>query len=130
MQTDSFIASVQYGDWKGTSAADSADKAGAQDWLVKNKQKQEGEFLLGITMYAGENHGTHKDPVYVEFLLATPGDHDNIKQLIDGSKTPVLVRKVKVEMTLVEFFGLFKRFNVNFSSHGMLDGHEYSYMDY
>lgn len=130
MQTESFKASVQYGDWKGTSAADSADKKDANDWLVKNGHKQEGEFLLGITMFAGENHGTHEDPIYVEFLLATPGDHDNIKQLLDTNKTPILVKKVKVEMTLVEFFGLFKRFSICFSSHGMLDGHEYTYMDY
>jgi hypothetical protein len=130
MQTESFKASVQYGDWKGTSAADGADKKDANDWLVKNGHKQEGEFLLGITMLAGENHGVHEDPIYVEFLLATPGDHDNIKQLIDTSKAPILVKKVKVEMSLVEFFGLFKRFSINFSSHGMLDGHEYTYMDY
>jgi len=129
MHTSQFKASVQYGDWKGTSAADSADQAGARVWLEKNGLIQEGEFLLGLTLFAGESHGSHKDPVFVEFLLATPGDHDSIKATVDTG-APVVVRRVRAEMKLVEFFGLFKRFSIFMSSHGMLDGHEYTYPDY
>ena len=121
MQTQRFRASVQYGDFSGTAAVDKADKGNANDWLQKNGQKQEGEFLVGITFDVGENHGTHKDPVYVEFLLATNTDHDNFKAMLDAHKGPVVVRRVTAQMSITEFFGLFKRFSVCVSSHGMLD---------
>lgn len=129
MHKEKFNASVQYGDWKGSSAADSADKGDAKDWLEKNGLIQEGEFLLGITLFAGENHGSHNDPVSVEFLLSTPGDHDSVKAMIDTGAS-VVVRRVRADMNLVDFFSLFKRFSIYLSSHGMLEGHEYTYPDY
>ena len=130
MQTQNFKASVQYGDMTGTVAVDRRDKGNADQWLQDRNLKQEGEFLLGITFYAGENHGAHKDPISVEFLLTTPGDHDNVKAMIDASTGPVLVRRVRQSMPVTEFFGLFKRFSLNFSSHGMLNGREYTFVDY
>ncbi len=129
MTTERFLASAQYNDWKGTSAADRADKNGAEDWLMANGHKQSDEFLLGITMFAGENHGTHKDPVFIEFLLASPGDHDSVKAMVESSQGPVEVRRVRVEMKLSEFFGLFKRFSITLSSHGMLGERNYTYAD-
>ncbi len=129
MGTARFIASVQYDDLKGSAAADRADKNGPEEWLQSKGHKDKNEFLLGVVMYAGENHGAHKDPVYVDFLLATPGDHDSIKSKIDSDRGPVEVRKVSVEMNLVEFFGLFKRFSVALSSHGMLGEYEYTYRE-
>ena len=129
MGTNRFIASVQYDDWKGGAAADRADKNSPEEWLQVNGHKNENEFLLGITMFAGENHGVHKDPVSVDFLLATPGDHDSVKAMIDSAHGPVEVRKVSVSMNLVDFFGLFKRFSVTLSSHGILGEREYTYFD-
>lgn len=130
MHTEKFKASVQYGDWKGTAAADDADKVDARDWLKKNGLIQEGEFLVGITFYAGENHGTHQDPLFVEFLLTSQGDHDNVKTMINSSDAPVVVRRVKAKMGVVEFVGLFKRFSVCISAHEMLNGRDYTYPDY
>ncbi len=34
MPTETFTASVQYNDWKGTSAADDADQNDAGEWLL------------------------------------------------------------------------------------------------
>ena len=127
MATEKLMASVQYGDWKGTSAADGADINGPSEWLQANGHKKSGEFLLGVDMFVGETHGAHKDPVHVSFLLASPGDHDSVKAMIDSKQGPVNVRKVSVEMKLTEFFGLFKRFSIAFSSHGMLDDRDYTY---
>lgn len=129
MTTEKFLASAQYDDWKGTSAADGADMSDADAWLVANGHKQPDEFLLGITMFAGENHGVHEDPVFVEFLLASPRDHDTVKAMVESSQVPVEVRRVRVDMNLSEFFGLFKRFSITLSSHGMLGEREYRYDD-
>jgi hypothetical protein len=130
MHAEKFIASVQYGDFKGSAAADGADRGDAGAWLTSNGLRQEGEFLLGITLYIGENHGKHEDPVYAEFLLASAGDHDNVQAMIDANAGPILVRRVKREIPLTEFFGLFKRFSVHLSSHGMLEGKDYTYVEY
>jgi hypothetical protein len=127
MPIQNFRASVQYDDFKGTAAADRADRGDASDWLEEKGLKQKGEFLLGLTFYAGENHGKHEDPIYAEFLLALPGDHDTVKSMIETSAGPLPVRKVTTQMTLVEFFGLFKRFSVHLSAGEMLNGQEYTY---
>lgn len=129
MPIENFHASVQYDDLKGSSAADRADKGRVNDWLEKNKLKQEEEFLLGITLYAGENNGACKDPVHVEFLLTSAGDHDSVKAMVETSQGPILVRRVTKKMALAEFFGLFKRFSVHLSSHGMLEGKDYTYIE-
>ena len=130
MHAEKFSASVQYGDLKGSAAADRADRGNADDWLKNNGLKQEGEFLLGITLYVGENHGKHEDLIYAEFLLASAGDHDNVQSMINENAGPILVRRVKKEMPLAQFFGLFKRFSVHLSSHGMLEGKDYTYVEY
>jgi hypothetical protein len=127
MSTNTFKASVQYGDWKGTSAADNADKNDASQWLVNNGHKEADELLIGMTMFVGENHGEHRDPISVEFLFASPRDHDNVKAMIESCNGPVPVRRVVVDIPLVEFFGLFKRFSVTLSSHEMLGEREYTF---
>ena len=127
MATERFSAHVQYGDFKGTGAADRSDNNDATKWLEAKSLKNADEFLVGVELYVGENHGTHRDPVYVHFLLAKPGDFENVRSMIEGTKGPVPVRKVSVNMELTEFFSLFKRFSVAISAKDMLGGHEYSY---
>jgi len=129
MTTEVFKASVQYGDWKGSSAADSADGGKMSEWLEENGHMEDGEFLLGIKMFAGQNHGAHQDPVFVEFLFVTPGDYDNVKSMIESSKGPIEVRSVKVDMPLAEFFSLFKRLDITLSRDSMLEGFKYHYSD-
>jgi len=135
MVTERFVASVQYDDWKGTSAADSADDNSPNSWLEDNGYSGPDDVLIGITMFAGENHGQHQDPVYVEFMLMPLEGHDNIKSKLDAGGDPVEVKRVGVEMNLADFFGLFKRFNVAFSfkaglgGPGVLDGREIVWQD-
>lgn len=128
MATEKFKASVQYGDWKGTAAADRADQDDPERWLIKQGKKKPDEFLVGIEIWAGENHGKHKDPISVTFLLAALPDHDTVLGKI-GTGKPLPVRKVREDMALVDFFGLFKRFSVSISNHGMLTDREYIYTE-
>lgn len=126
MSKETFTASTQYNDFKGTSAADRADNGGANDWLEARGLKQKDEFLLGIEFFAGENHGEHKDPIYVDFLLASVGNYETVKSMVENSY-PVPLRKVSVSIPTSEFFGLFKRFSICISVDGMIDGREYTY---
>ena len=125
MTTEQFSASVQYGDFKGTAAADRADRNDADKWLTDRGLKQEHEFLVGLTLFAGENHGVHEDPVSIRFLLAERGDHDTVKAAIDASDEAFSVRCVQAEIPIAEFLGLFKRFSVYISNHSMLEGKKY-----
>ena len=120
MSAERFVASVQYNDLEGTVAADRSDVTAAEDWLDEKGLRNSNEFLLGISVYVGENRdGTHRDPIQVTFLLATPGSYDGVEAKVRTGE-PIPVREERANMNLTEFFGLFKRFEVNISSHGML----------
>jgi len=120
-----FKASVQYNDLEGTVAADRADVGGAKKWLTDNGHIEE-EYVIGISMFAGENHGVHQDPISVDFLVSGLKGYDNIPEMIKSSAEPIQVKKIDVEMNLADFFALFKRFAVTLSISGLLDDVEYT----
>lgn len=128
MPVEQFTASVQYNDLKGSAAADRADRDDAERWLASNGLKQEDEVLIGVSFFAGENHGTHEDPIHVEFLLAPLGNYDNVQETINAGQGPIVVRRVTRQMSLAEFFGLFKRFSVSISPKGILSDRQFVYM--
>ncbi|MFM5646354.1 hypothetical protein [Aeromonas caviae] len=116
-----FKASVQYNDLKGSCAADRADISDATDWLKSNGHINDNEFLVGISMYAGENHGTHRDPVSVHFLIT---DDVGFRALGQNS-SEYQIRKVDVDMEIAAFLALFKRFEITLSTNSCLEGKEY-----
>jgi hypothetical protein len=120
-----FKASVQYDDLLGSVAADKADKNGPSKWLSEKKLIEEGELVVGISMYSGENHGTHQDPVYVTFLVTDLKGYENVPEMLDSIDGPIQVRTIDVDMNLTDFFALFKRFNVTLSTKGMMEGQQY-----
>lgn len=114
MPTDTFRASVQYGDWTGTVAADNADQNDLRDLLAaKNLFDREKEFLLGASLWIGENHGGKVQAPYVSAII-TPLDntYDNLDTKLGALRGPIPVRRVEIELTLEEFIGLFKRFAI------------------
>ena len=127
MTTSKFKATVQYGDFKGSVAADGADREHPRVWLKNKKLMRDDEYLLGIELDVGENHGSHKDPVRVSFLFTTLDDHPNIISKLNDSEDPVIVRKIVEEMNISDFFGLFKRFSINLASNAIFEGKEYFY---
>ncbi|WP_085299237.1 hypothetical protein [Cognaticolwellia mytili] len=125
MYPEKFTASTQYNDWKGTSAADDADEIGMNEWLKKKGHKLDNEFLIGVKVFAGENHGEHKDPVSVEFLLVELAGFDTVEEKFKSTAGPVELKSVRVDMPIIEFLGLFKRFSIGLSRSEMLNGREY-----
>jgi len=124
---ESFKAGVQYGDLKGSSAADRADMTDAAKWLKENGHINDDEFVLGISMSVGENHGTHRDPVSVVFLVSGLNGHENIPEMIQASGEPIQVKKISVDMKIIDFLALFKRLEITLSNGGLLEGKSYSY---
>lgn len=126
MTTDTFLASAQYDDFKGTVAADNADHTSAYDWLKENGHIERHEILLGIKMFAGENHGKQEEPVRVRFYVASLGDDRSMSEMEEADDITTNLRTVETDMSLHDFFGLFKQFSVALSRDGMLDDAELS----
>jgi len=123
---ETFIASVQYNDIKGSAAADNADMAGAAKWLKDNGDINNEEFVIGISMWVGENHGTHKDPVSVKFLVSELNGYDNIPEMIKASGDPIQVKVIRKNMNIADYLALFKRFEVTLSNSGLIEGKTYT----
>jgi hypothetical protein len=120
-----FKASVQYNDLLGSVAADRADSISPSRWLEDKNLINEGELVVGISMYSGENHGSHQDPVYVTFLVTELKGFENVPEMLAATEGPLQVRKIDVDMNLTDFFALFKRLEVTLSTKGMLEGQQY-----
>jgi hypothetical protein len=132
MPTDTFRAGVQYGDWTGTAAADNADKNDLSDLLAAKKVfDRKKEFLLGASLWIGENHGGKVQPPHIAAII-TPLDntYDDLLPKLKAVNGPIPVRRIDVEISLDEFIGLFKRFAVVLTTHGLgLEGREYEWDD-
>ena len=121
-----FKASVQYDDLKGSVAADNADKGDARDFLKSGGHITDDEFIVGISMWAGENHGEHRDPVSVRFLVSDLKGHENVPEMIEASGEGIELREVHLNMNLVDFFALFKRLELTLSNGGRIEGISYT----
>lgn len=129
MGQENFHASVQYGDLKGTAAADRHDTKDISKYLASKGLVAEGEFLVGIEAYATELMGNAKvTDVDVTVLVTKYEGHDNVQTTVNTGK-PLKVRKIRLEMPLVDFFTLFKRFQISISTDGMIDNREVVFDD-
>ena len=70
----------------------------------------------------------YKRQVFVTALVTRGDGYDNVKAAVN-SGNPLKVRKITLEMTLPEFFGLFKRFEICLSNDGLIEQCEISYDD-
>jgi hypothetical protein len=120
-----FKASVQYNDLKGSAAADRADMTDATNWLRNNGHIND-DYVVGVSMWAGENHGTHKDPVSVKFLVSSLGGYANIPEMLESSAEPIQLREIRVDMNIADFLALFKRLEITLSNGGLIEGKTYA----
>lgn len=123
-----FTASVQYGDFKGTSAADDAHPECLSTYLEGKKMIKPGEFLIATSLWIGESHGGKVDSVGISAYLYAhqTTKFDNVKEALDAHTGPIPVRVVDLELSLEEYIRLFKRFAVTLPRRGFnLDGREY-----
>jgi hypothetical protein len=118
---ENFKATVQYGDLKGSSAADRADMSDATSFLKENGHMKDEEFLIGIKMFVGENHGEHIDPISVSFFITSEAGFKAVH-----ANGPIDdIRKIYIDMNVSDFFALFKRFEVSLSPYGALENKEF-----
>lgn len=120
-----FTAGVQYNDWKGSAAADGADKNDIRKFLEDKKLLRDGEHVVGIELFVGS---VDKDGNPYVGASAFVLQADRFETAVAAAaQNDLEVRKIDLETgTLNEFFRLFKRFNVKITQKGLnLDGREY-----
>ena len=119
---ESFKASVQYRDWEGTAAADDADPSLLKEYLQDKGLINPNEFLIAASLYVSEGFTNVR-----AFVFPEAHDFESVKNALAAIARPIPVREVNVKLTPEEFIGLFKRFHVMLTRHGLqLEGRDYS----
>jgi hypothetical protein len=107
-----FKASVQYGDFDGTAAADEGDGRNLHALLEERGILLDDGFLVGVKIFVGENHGGRAREPFVKAFIIDRIDRDrDVEQALRGPE-PAPIRSVDVQIGLEEFVGLFKRLEV------------------
>src|SRR5712692_9178689 len=121
---ESFKASVQYGDWEGTAAADDAH-TDLREYLEGKKLINPNEFLIAASLYVDEGYTN------VRVFAFQGGRHfESVKDALAAITGPIPVRAINVKLTQEEFIGLFKRFDVILTWKGFeLEGRNYSVIE-
>lgn len=123
---ETFKATTQYGDWKGSASADRSDATTLADLLLKRGLRTDKEFVVGAQLWVGENHANKLAHVHVSAFLFDGTGFDNVAAAIADAGDALKLKKVDIEVTLEEFVCLFKRFAVSLSDpHFGLEGREF-----
>jgi hypothetical protein len=118
-------ANVQYGDFEGTAAADDGHDQSIHNFLREKGVVSKDDFLVGVEIWVGENHGGPSKPPTIRALIAPAGDFDTFKSNLDRQEE-LRLREVEIELSFEDFFGLFKRFSIVLTKRGLdLMGREY-----
>lgn len=118
-------ASVQYGDFEGTAAADEGSDKSLHQFLEEKGLISGGEFLVGIRAYVGENFGGKAQRPWIRALIANGEGYDNVAAQIDKAD-PLELTEREIDISIEEFVGLFKRFSVVLTKRGLdLTGRDY-----
>ncbi|WP_423383531.1 hypothetical protein [Burkholderia sp. LMG 32019] len=80
---ETFQASTQYGDWRGSAAADRSDATTLADLLLERGLRTDDEFLVGAELYVGENHDNTLAHTIVAAYLVDAAGFDNALQAIE-----------------------------------------------
>jgi hypothetical protein len=104
-------ANVQYNDWEGTVAADDADQRSFFTLLKEKNAMKEDEYPVSINLYIAENHAGKVEQPSISVLLMKSKNADDAKAQI-GNGGKLKLRRVDIEISLNEYVGLFKRFDI------------------
>lgn len=118
MSIVTFNAGVHYNDFQGTVAADDADMSTLENVIHKKFGLPKDERIIGYE-FTASYAGTRK--IQSISLEAYSSSDPNISDLIKTGQT-ITVKKTSGELTVEEFFALFKQFNICLSTKGHLNG--------
>ncbi|MNS43417.1 hypothetical protein D3C72_758190 [compost metagenome] len=118
MAIETFNAGVRYNDFLGTIAADDADLKTLQVTIRNKLGLPETERIIGY-QFTASYAGTRK--IQSISLDAYSSSDPNVSDQIKSGET-ITVKKTSSDLTVEEFFALFKSFNICLSNSGKLNG--------
>lgn len=127
MGQETFTAGVQYGDFKGTVAADDADVLHVRRFLEEQNLIKAKDFVAGFKAYTGFGGEKKGQDVHLTAYIVDLTGFDDLQKAISAG--PVNARTVDVYVPLAQFFALFKRLEIAASLRGSLTNREISIKD-
>ncbi len=109
-----FNAAAQYDDWRGECATDNADGKGIRDFMLEKGLIAKEETVVGLQFYAGTTKF-----VSINALVIDATDFDSAAQALATTPDPLPVRRIHVELSILEFVDMFKRFSIALSPRGL-----------
>ncbi len=106
-----FEASVQYNDFKGSTASDRSDNESLVQYLISQGFADDDELVIGCRFGFSGNHGQE---VYVNSVVIYLK-----KNVGEFEKAPEIVRAIDIPMTLPKLFSFFKRFDLVMNVDGL-----------
>jgi hypothetical protein len=126
-------ASVQYGDWRGTSAADDADPLVESPSLYKVVGIDQGEWMIvGFSLYRGSGKFSSVTVYAVDRKRWNIGSYEDWQALADErGAVPTTAFDVR-DVDLMEFIdAVFKRFSVRLEARGVAErGHRIEILEH
>lgn len=117
MIDDSLMASVNYGDYEGTAAADRHGQKSLKELAKKYGVDTERYFVFGINFHIGETHDDELAHTFVSILAVDmqavkAGSVDFIQQYVDEHEGVLPYLRFDIDASLEEVLLSFKRLNV------------------
>lgn len=117
MRDDTLEASVNYGDYKGTVAADHHDQRDLSELAAKYGIDTDKYFVFGVNVHIGETHGEELAHRFVSILavdtfVVKAASVDFIKEYVDQHNGVLPYVSFNIPASLEEVLLSFKRFNV------------------
>lgn len=117
MRDDSLVASVNYGDFDGTAAADRHDRRDLRDLAEKYGVDTDRYFVFGVNIHIGETRGDKLAHTFVSILAVDmqevkAGSVDYIQRYVDEHEGVLPYIRIDIGASLEEVLLSFKRFNV------------------
>jgi len=117
-----FKAGVQYDDYKGSVACDDNDLTTLKSELRKFFGLDKSATIVGIKVIANYEIRT-SDIDNFSIIILTPENDDYDEK--NSNNLEVNVRKFSKEISIQNFFKLFKRFQITLSSKGEFENAKY-----
>jgi hypothetical protein len=130
MRDDSLKASVNYGDYEGTAAADHHDRRDLSDLAEKHGVDTDRYFVFGVNVHIGETRGDELAHTFVSILavdtqVVRAASVDFIQQYIDEHNGELPYVRFDIAASLEEVLLSFKRFNVVLTNSHIMRVKEY-----
>ena len=108
-------AKTQYQDLVGNVVADCSDHiASISHYMEERRLIGQEEFVIAIDLYVNQGGS----PI-VNAIVAPVEGYDSVPAWLAANADPLPARKVSMELSIEEFFSLFKRFNVVMAPKGL-----------